>query len=116
MEVLMGQLEYDNENLCNTIALLEARIKALEAKYRQAVHEDQRRITQLEKDLEWYNEGVALLMALMGGRGIVAQDSAERAVFEEWRKRGRVTDEHRNNTSVSKDDVSDEYDEKDTLP
>jgi hypothetical protein len=47
---------------------------------------------QLRKHLEWCNEGLAMLMALMNGRGIVSKDSAERAVYDEWRKRGRLMD------------------------
>ncbi len=42
------------------------------------------------KQNEWLNEGIALLMAVMNGRGLIAKDSAEMKVYEEWRKRGRI--------------------------
>lgn len=47
---------------------------------------------ELEAQIEWLNEGVTMLMCLMNGRGIVGQDTAERAVYEEWRKRGRLVE------------------------
>jgi hypothetical protein len=54
-------------------------------------------IDALESDLAekaeyigWANEGLALLMALMNGRGIVEKTSAERKVYEAWRKRGHL--------------------------
>ena len=52
------------------------------------------RQTILKKDdqLRWYAEGTTLLMALMNGRGIVPEGSAERKVYEEWRKRGTITE------------------------
>jgi hypothetical protein len=46
-----------------------------------------------QQQLDWYNEGVIMLMALMNGRGIVARGSAERKVFEQWRMRGHLIDQ-----------------------
>lgn len=39
--------------------------------------------------LDWYNQGITLLSALMNGRS-VDRDSAERKVFDEWRHEGHI--------------------------
>jgi hypothetical protein len=40
--------------------------------------------------LDWYNEGITMLLALMNGRGVVHKESAERKVFEQWRMSGHL--------------------------
>lgn len=42
-----------------------------------------------QSQLDWYNAGVTLLMAVMNGRG-VDRDSAERKVYEQWRNEGSL--------------------------
>jgi hypothetical protein len=62
------------------------------AKLQEALEEYRQTILRKDKQLVWYSEGIAMLMALMNGRGVVAKESAERKVYDEWRSRGRLLD------------------------
>ena len=47
-------------------------------------------VTLTPAQLDWYNQGIVLLMSVMRGRA--DQGQAERAVYDDWRLGGNVVE------------------------
>lgn len=47
-------------------------------------------VTISAEQLEWYNRGIVLLIAIMRGRA--DHGAAERKIYEDWRQQGNLLD------------------------